>query len=271
MNIIQDPLTENQMVTLSKKARIRAPRKNLPKIHPILEIFATYQNDEWWREKLLEIAKGKCKGKIMVKPHEVTVKKGAKTKETFVFDEDVENEVMAFRFVEFLKLNCLIYSPSDKEKLDLVEEEEIPTEWGKLKKDQKEICIANFIDDEKQKNGLSRRETDELYHLLCVFINSGRLAKTDFILDRGRLSRITSLDYDPKARQYYTKNEQPKLKTKTTKKKVEKTSIHSQQWKKYIDNLNKTNDKRLRKKKVEKSETEQTEMTEGTETDYTQA
>lgn len=257
---IIDPLHKRQTISLSKKSRTRTNKKKIPgELNQTLVKYASFQNDEWWQNKILEVAEIKSKGKIVVKDNEVVVKKGAKSKESFYFDENIDDEIMAFRFVEFLKTYALIYSPSDEDKIaqnDLPKES--PEIWTKLKKDEKEMYIANFIDEERRDKNFTEKEAISLYHAISLLIDTGRIDKSSFTIRDGKIVSIESLKWNPEQRCYVNESDEIRKRSKTSKKKVDTCSPYSKRWQKYISTV------QGRSKKDELTETTEhtTEFTE---------
>lgn len=245
MSAMEDMMTKKQLVKVNRRGKktgsvtsgaAKRPGKK-QESHAIISKLSDCQTDPWWIKKLSDIAKSKSK-KMILRETELAIKKGTKIGATFVFDPEIDDDLLSFQLVEFLKKNCMMYSPDERLSMEQKEEEkEIP--WTKLKVSQKETCIAYYIDNEREKYGLTFDQGMELYHTIIMLINTKQLGKDSFIVENGKLVKIENLEFDKEKSRYFLTKIQPITVTKLGKKDVKKPSIYKQKWNKYISEIDK--------------------------------
>lgn len=226
-------------VAKSKKTRVKEI------INPIFAECAKITEDNFWVEKFNLAAVGKFPANFYYHDNTLTYRKGAKNNKIVLSSNIGE---AAFAFMNFLRTNKSIFSPSDEQstldtQFNRVSLSNVETlTWEIASKKIKECLISYFIVDMTTMMNLTLDQTNQLREIIQTGIFLNLFDKNNITLNNNRIFSISGLLYDPVNKIFYIDPNLAPSTTRTyTKKKVTNNAPKDTipqfdiKWQKYIN------------------------------------
>lgn len=202
----------NTLVSFNDWAELATKKKN-DVVNDIFLKYSEYAYDEFWEEKIKNIAYGKLPPKFKLSDNKIYYGKIKETSPNLQLDDDYNRTCI--NIIDFFKSFGGIFSPNDEIIVEEVEPEnnvyEPPLTWSTAKKAVKECLVSEYISRMSKDMFLSYKQKEQLREIVNCGILSKIFGKDNIIIENNIIYEIKGLYWDEKEKNFYIDQKYEKI------------------------------------------------------------